>query len=149
MQVDPPLDTLPVFVRAGSILPHQPLIQHVGETPNGPLQLRVYPGPQCSGDLYMDDGDTLAYQHGETLRVHFTCTATSGGVQVDVAAPQGPYQPWFKELQIIVYATAKPSTVELDGKSISTWTQETNATSISGVPWSGQAHTVRVNLAAK
>jgi alpha-glucosidase len=148
VMVDPPLDTLPIFVRAGSILPQQPLIQHVGEIPRGPLQLRVYPGPQCGGDLYMDDGDTLAYQHGETLRVHFTCTATSGGVQVDVAAPQGPYQPWFKELQIIVYGTVKPSSVELDGKPTSSWTQEANATSISGVPWSGQAHTVRVNLAA-
>lgn len=147
--VDPPLDTLPVFVRAGSILPEQPLIQHVGETPNGPLQLRVYPGPQCSGDLYMDDGDTLAYQHGETLRVHFTCTVTPGGVQVNIAAPQGPYQPWFKELQVVVYGTTKPSSVELDGKSTSTWTQEANVTSISGVPWTGQARTVRVNLAAK
>jgi alpha-glucosidase len=136
-------------VRAGSILPQQPLIQHVGETPSGPLELRVYPGPQCSGDLYLDDGDTLAYQHGESLRVHFTCSVSPGGVQIDVAAAQGPYQPWFKDLQIVVYGvTVKPSSVELDGKPIATWSQVTNAALLSGIPWTGQAHTIRVNSSA-
>jgi alpha-glucosidase len=149
LQVDPPLDTLPVYVRAGSILPQQPLIQHVGETPSGPLELRVYPGPQCSGDLYLDDGDTLAYQHGESLRVHFSCSVSPSGVQIDVAAAQGPYQPWFKDLQIVVYGvTVKPSSVELDGKPIATWSQVTNAASLSGIPWTGQAHTIRVNSSA-
>ncbi len=149
LQVDPPLDTLPVYVRAGSILPQQPLIQHVGETPSGPLELRVYPGPQCGGDLYMDDGDTLAYQHGESLRLHFSCSVSPSGVQINVAAAQGPYQPWFKDLQILVYGvTVKPASVELDGKPTSTWSQEANATSISGITWTGQAHAIRVNLSA-
>ncbi len=148
-KVDPPLDTLPVYVRAGTILPQQPVVQYVGETPQGPLELRVYPGPQCSGDLYMDDGNTLAYQHGESLRVHFTCSATSSSVQVDVSAPQGPYQPWFKDLQVAVYGVnGKPSSVDLDGKPISTWSQEATAISISRIPWSARAHTVRVNLTA-
>jgi alpha-glucosidase len=149
LQVDPPLDTLPVYVRAGSILPQQPLIQHVGETPSGPLELRVYPGPQCSGDLYLDDGDTLAYQHGESLRVHFTCSVSTSGIQIEVGAAQGPYQPWFKDLQIVVYGvTVKPSSVELDGKPTSTWSHVTNTASLTGIPWTGQAHTIRVNLSA-
>jgi alpha-glucosidase len=149
LAVNPPLDTLPVYVRAGSILPQQPLIQHVGETPSGPLELRVYPGPQCSGDLYMDDGDTLAYQHGESLRIHFSCTVSPRGIQIDIAAAQGPYQPWFKDLQILVYGlSAKPSSVELDGKPLSTWNQMPNAASLSGIPWTGQAHTIRLSLSA-
>ena len=143
ISVDPPLDMLPVYVRAGAILTQQPVIQYVGEAPQGSLELRVYPGPQCSGDLYMDDGNTLAYQHGENLRAHFTCSAASGSVQVEISAPQGPYQPWFKDLQVSIYGvTGKPSSVELDGKPISTWKQEANAVSISGIPWSAQAHTV-------
>ncbi|MBI3474762.1 MAG: glycoside hydrolase family 31 protein [Acidobacteria bacterium] len=150
ISVDPPLDTLPVYVRAGSIVPQQPVIQHVGETPQGPLALHVYPGPQCSGDLYMDDGNTLAYQHGETLRVHFSCSADQGSVQVEIGAAQGPYQPWFKDMQIVVYGVAgKPSSVNLDGKAISSWSQKAGAVSISGVPWSASGHTVRVNLATK
>jgi len=42
--VHPALDTLPVYVREGSILPMQPLTQSTNETPKGPLLLRVYPG---------------------------------------------------------------------------------------------------------
>lgn len=149
IQVDPPLDTLPVYVRAGSILPQQPVVQYVGETPPGPLELRVYPGPQCSGDLYMDDGDTLAYQHGQMLRMHFSCSVSSSGIQIDIAAPQGPYQPWFKDLQVTVYGVSvKPSSVEVDGKAISTWKQDARATLISGIPWTTSAHTLRVNLSA-
>ncbi|HEX3821166.1 MAG TPA: TIM-barrel domain-containing protein, partial [Candidatus Sulfotelmatobacter sp.] len=71
--IHPPLDTLPVYVRAGSILPFQPLIQNTDETPNGPLELDVYPGPDCNGSLYLDDGHTFGYQHGEFLRQSFTC----------------------------------------------------------------------------
>ncbi len=62
---------LPVYVRGGSILPLQPLIQSTDETPNGPLELRVYPGQPCSGSLYLDDGHTFRYQHGEFLRQTF------------------------------------------------------------------------------
>ena len=149
VSVDPPLDTLPVYVRAGAILTQQPVIQHVGETPQGPLELRVYPGPQCAGDLYMDDGNTLAYQHGENLRVHFACSATPASVQVDISAPQGPFQPWFKDLQISIYGVAgKPLNVELDGKPISTWSQEASMVSIGGIPWSASAQTIRVKMGA-
>ncbi len=71
-KIHPALDTLPVYVRGGSILPMQPLIQSTDETPNGPLELRVYPGQPCAGSLYLDDGHTLGYQHGEFLRQTFT-----------------------------------------------------------------------------
>ncbi len=149
ISVNPPLDTLPVYVRAGAILPEQPVIQYVGEIPQGPLGLRVYPGPQCGGDLYMDDGNTLAYQHGDTMRAHFTCNASSESVEVDISAPQGPYQPWFKDLQVSIYGVAsRPSGVELDGKAISSWTHEAGAVSVSGIPWTASGHTVRVNLTA-
>lgn len=150
ISVDPPLDLLPVYVRAGAILTQQPVIQFVGETPQGPLELRVYPGPQCGGDLYTDDGNTLAYQRGENLRMHFSCTAAPGSVQVDISAAQGPYQPWFKNLQVSIYGVGgKPSRVELDGQPISSWSQEANAVTISGIPWSGRAQKVHVSLAGE
>jgi alpha-glucosidase len=145
--VDPPLDTLPVYVRGGAILPQQPVIQHVGEAPQGPLELRVYPGPQCAGNLYMDDGNTLAYQKSESLRMHFTCTATPNSVQIEVAAPQGPYQPWFKDMQIAVYGlSSKPASIDMDGKPLSRWRYEGNAVSISGIPFSATAKTIRLTM---
>ncbi len=44
----PRLDHLPVFVRPGTILPRQPLVQSTSETPKGPLQLDIYPGEDCT-----------------------------------------------------------------------------------------------------
>ena len=45
------LETLPVYVRGGSILPLQPLVQSTDQTPNGPLELRVYPGEKWTTDI--------------------------------------------------------------------------------------------------
>jgi alpha-glucosidase len=99
----PPLDTLPVYVRGGSILPMQSLIQNTDETPNGPLELHVYPGPQCSGALYLDDGHTFRYQHGDYLRQTFTCQADANSVRVDFSARQGSYRPWWKAVEVVIY----------------------------------------------
>ena len=101
--IHPTLDTLPVYVRGGSILPLQPLIQSTDETPNGPLELRVYPGQQCSGSLYLDDGHTLRYQHGEFLRQAFTCQSDGNSVRINFGARQGTYAPWWKTVEVVIY----------------------------------------------
>jgi alpha-glucosidase len=85
-KIHPVLRTLPVYVRAGSILPLQPLIQSTDEIPNGPLELHVYPGQQCGGSLYLDDGHTFGYQRGEFLRQNFTCQTDGGFVRVNFGA---------------------------------------------------------------
>jgi alpha-glucosidase len=144
-KVDPPLDTLPVYVRAGSILPEQPVVEYVGQEIKGPLTLRVYPGPDCSGDLYSDDGDTLAYQKGDSLRMHFTCEATAGQVNVHIPAGDGPYHPWFKELQLAVYGTPSIREVQVDGKAVKTKLKD-GTLEIGGIPWNSQAHDVHITL---
>jgi len=150
LSVNPPLDTLPVYVRAGTILPQQPVVQYVGEAPQGPLELRVYPGPNCAGDLYMDDGNTLAYQRGDTLRLHFACSVTAGSIEVSIAGAQGPYQPWFKGLEVSVYGvTGKPSSVEMDGKALTSWKQDAGVVVVSGIPWTGSPHSIRLNVPSK
>ena len=143
-KVDPPLDTLPVYVRAGSILPEQPVIEYVGQDIKGPLTLRVYPGPDCSGDLYADDGDTLAYQKGDFVRIHFTCEAAAGQVKVHISAGDGPYHPWFKELQLAVYGAGSVREVQVDGQAVKKWKAQARAVQIEGIPWTSTAHDVQV-----
>ncbi len=58
------LDRVPMFVRAGSILPLGPEMQYTGETPWDNLELRVYPGADGSFALYEDEGDGYAYEQG-------------------------------------------------------------------------------------
>jgi alpha-glucosidase len=102
-RIHPPLDTMPVYVRGGSILPTQPLIQNMDEIPNGPLELHVYPGPQCGGSIYLDDGHTFRYQQGEFLRQAFSCQVDGNSVRVSFNARQGSYAPWWKNIEVLIY----------------------------------------------
>jgi alpha-glucosidase len=101
--IHPTLETLPVYVRGGSIVPMQPLVQSTDQTPMGPLELRVYPGENCKGSVYLDDGHTFAYQHGEYLRQEFTCQAEPHAVSVQIGAQQGGYTPWWKTIEVVIY----------------------------------------------
>ncbi len=102
-EIHPPLETMPVYVRGGSILPLQPLIQNTDETPKGPLELHVYPGPQCSGSLYVDDGHSFRYQHGEYLRQTFTCQSDGNSMRLNFHAREGSYTPWWKFVEVVIY----------------------------------------------
>jgi len=113
--IEPKLDTLPVFVREGAIIPMQPLTQSTEETPRGPLTLRVYPGKECYGSLYADDGKTFAYQRGEFLRLDFSCKTTPDGLRLHVSERQGKFVPWWQELRVEVYGwDANAATMSLD-----------------------------------
>lgn len=102
-KVHPKLDTLPVYVRGGSVLPMQPLIQNTDETPGGPLELRVYPGDDCSGALYLDDGHTFAYQQGKFLRQAITCQSDANSVKIKFHQREGSYQQWWKFMELVIY----------------------------------------------
>jgi len=101
--IHPALETMPVYVRGGSILPLQPLIQNTDEVPSGPLELRVYPGSQCSGSIYFDDGHTFRYQQGEYLRQAFSCQSDANSMRLTFHARQGSYPPWWKFIEVVVY----------------------------------------------
>ena len=102
-KIHPRLETMPVYVRGGSILPMQPLVQNTEEMPKGPLELRVYPGSQCSGSVYLDDGHTFAYQSGEYLRQSFSCQSDDKGMRITFHARQGSYAPWWKFIEVVVF----------------------------------------------
>jgi alpha-D-xyloside xylohydrolase len=59
-----PYDQIPVFVRAGSIIPYGPDVQYVGEKPSDPLTLYVYAGADGEFTLYEDQGTTFDYEKG-------------------------------------------------------------------------------------
>lgn len=96
----PRLDRLPVFVRAGAIVPRQPLAQSTAETPSGPIELHIYPGPDCRGALYWDDGVSVA---GSSLRQTVRCTVTPQGLTLDFGKREGAYQPWWKEIAVTIH----------------------------------------------
>ena len=58
-----PIDTMPLFVRAGSVIPYGPAIEYAMEKPD-PVELRVYRGASGAFTLYEDEGDNYDYEKG-------------------------------------------------------------------------------------
>lgn len=147
LKLAPALDTIPIYVRAGAIIPQQPVIQHTGETPNGPLELRVYPGPDCSGSLYQDDGRTFAYTRGEYRRVQFTCRAAENSVRLNISGPEGSFAAWWRSVQIEVYGAERAPRELLIGRTpIKDWKHDAAARKVVlTVPESGTALEIQVN----
>ena len=105
--VMPELEHLPIFVRAGSIVPRQPLVQSTAETPRGALEIAVYPGPDCNGSVYLDDGVSLAYRRGAFLRTGFACeTAIDGSLSIEIGTREGSFDPWWETLELVVHDVA-------------------------------------------
>jgi alpha-glucosidase len=75
-----PLDTIPLFVRAGTILPMTKPIEHTGEKVDE-IILAVYPGKKTTGYLYEDDGASFDYERGEYSLTNFTWA--NGELKVD------------------------------------------------------------------
>lgn len=122
LELHPNLDELPLYVRAGAILPMQNVIQYTGQTPAGPLELRVYPGSNCHGGLYQDDGHTYDYQKGVFLRVTYSCTLETAGVTVNSHIEQNGFKPWWNTAEVKIYGLAtSPKEVRLGDKSVSGW----------------------------
>jgi alpha-glucosidase len=120
------LDQMPLYVRAGAILPEGPLVQSTMETPNGPLELRVYPssdrGADCSGSLYLDDGHTNAYQKDGFVRIGYSCQVSENSVTVSSTAWQGSYQPWWTNIKLEVFGAAnEPKEVREGGHVVNGW----------------------------
>ncbi len=90
VRVEAPLETVPLFVRGGAILPTGPEMNYVGERPSDPLRFEIYPDAdgRASGALYEDDGATIAYRQGVLRR---TEVGYRDGA-VEMGAPVGTFQ---------------------------------------------------------
>ena len=109
-------DRVPMFVRAGSILPLGPEVQYVGEKAWDNLELRVYPGADGDFTLYEDEGDGYNYEKGiyATITFHWnnkTRTLTIGN-------RKGEYPGMLKTRQFtIVLPDGTTTTIDYDGTS--------------------------------
>jgi alpha-glucosidase (family GH31 glycosyl hydrolase) len=63
------LETLPLYVRAGAVLPMGPLKQYTTEIVDGPFTLTVFPGANGACSLYEDDGESFDFRNGQFTRI--------------------------------------------------------------------------------
>ena len=127
ISLHPRIDEVPLYVRAGAILPMQPVVQSTAEKPNGPLELRVYlpsgiPAQNCGGSLYQDDGHTFGYQKGEFLRVSYACETSTGFTTVTSTVEQTGYRPWWNSIALTTYGVVtSPKEVRLGDRILTDW----------------------------
>jgi len=79
------LETIPMYVRAGSILPIGPVKQFTSEKSDGPLLLSIYPGADGSFLLYEDDGTSFNYRNGEWMGIQMGWSESRRTLQLDLA----------------------------------------------------------------
>ena len=84
------LDKVPMFVRAGSILPLGPEMQYVGEKSWDNLEIRVYPGADGEFTLYEDEGDNYNYEKGYYSNIIFKWNNRTR--TLSISARQGGYK---------------------------------------------------------
>jgi alpha-glucosidase len=139
------INELPVYVRGGAIIPMQALVQSTAETPKGPLELHVFPGPDCKGSLYSDDGHSFNYQRGEYLRTTYHCAISKDGVGVLIGKREGSFAPWWSQVEVVVYgiSSAKAQAM-LDGKVVaSSYDAVMHALHVL-IPESAEGHEIRI-----
>jgi alpha-glucosidase len=119
LTVSAPLDTLPLFIRQGVILPLGPEMQYSWERPFDPLTLAIYQGAGLSHDtehtvtLYEDDGETTRYQTGAWVRTPFRLQAAAEGLMFRIGEAQGRYAGYHPERTYLLDIHQQPSVREV------------------------------------
>jgi alpha-glucosidase (family GH31 glycosyl hydrolase) len=116
---DAPLETVPMFVRAGAIIPIAPEMNYTGEKPQDPITFSIYPDDQGSASttLYEDDGISPAYKQGGFRRTTVNVKRVGLGYGVTISAPQGSYNPGARKFAFIVRSAGRTPRVVTNNDS--------------------------------
>jgi alpha-D-xyloside xylohydrolase len=127
-----PYERMPLFVRAGSIVPTGPAIQHTGNNSHAPLTLNVYTGADGSFSVYEDDGVSRQYLNGKYARIPLSWNEAAR--TLTIGARQGSYAGMAGKRTINVrwMTPGRARTLDLDA--------QTDAT----ITYDGKAQTVRM-----
>jgi len=117
--VEAPIDRIPIFVRAGAIIPMQQVVEYVDQAPLNPLTLEIYPEGNSTRPYYEDDGISFACQRGGFLLRRFSVSQQGGAVRVQISAREGHYTPPARSLVLKVHGQpCLPRLVQVGGKTL-------------------------------
>jgi alpha-glucosidase/alpha-D-xyloside xylohydrolase len=112
------LATLPLYVRAGSILPLDPVRQYVSQSSSEPTTIRVYPGADGRFILYDDDGQSLQYLKGSAMWIAFTWNDTERSLRITLDS-RSSVKPSPRDFRVEVAPDNTPKWVTFDGAPMS------------------------------
>jgi alpha-glucosidase/alpha-D-xyloside xylohydrolase len=112
------LETMPLHIRAGAILPLGPVKQFVDEPADAPVTLVVYPGADGAAALYEDDGKTFNYRKGESMRIEMNWRNADRRLTVRLARGSRMQPPASRTFEVRVAGERGAKTVVFDGRSL-------------------------------
>jgi len=96
------LEDMPIYVKAGSIIPIEPIRQYVDQPVNDPMKILIYTGENGTYQLYEDDGQTLDYKNGEYHLTNFQWDDTNRVLTISPADVNDDFKKEKKQLRIIL-----------------------------------------------
>jgi alpha-glucosidase (family GH31 glycosyl hydrolase) len=111
------LATMPLYVKAGAIVPIGPVKQYTGEVSNEPVVLKVYPGADGTMTLYEDDGASFDYEKGAFTRI--VCSWNDGARTLSLKADAGGKMPHERVFVVELVGVEGNKRVVMSGTSAS------------------------------
>lgn len=110
IRVAAPLETVPMFVRAGAIIPTAPAMNYIGERLWDPVTFLIYPDDSGTAGtvLYEDDGATVGYRKGSFRRMRVDISRSGAGYVVTTGAPEGTYNPGARKFVFEIKSERPP-----------------------------------------
>ena len=113
--VDAPYERIPVYAKAGSIIPVGPDIEYAGQKEAEPITLVVYAGADAVFDFYNDEGVNYNYEKGEFARVRLTYTDASR--TLTIGTREGHYPGMSKSQQFNIVLVTSEKSIALSYKA--------------------------------
>ena len=104
-----PYERMPIFVKAGSIIPVGPEIQHTAEKQDGPIDIYVYTGKDGDFALYEDEGTNYGYEQGQFSSIRFTWSEEANSLTIHAREGSFEGMPSERTFRIRVVSPEKPA----------------------------------------
>lgn len=115
IKVEAPLNQIPLFVKAGAIVPMGEKVQYTNEKKWNHLEIRVYEGADGKFTLYEDEGDNYNYENGNYSTIEFNWDNTKKILTIN--QPEGSFEGMLNERQFRIIKISENSNKENEIKS--------------------------------
>lgn len=144
-----PIERMPLFVRAGSIIPMAPDMEYTSQRPVDPLLVDVYAGKPATFRIYEDDGISLDYRQGSYAWTPISLAAVNDGeTRVEIGPNEGRYngQLRSRRYEVRVHGLLKPTIVRVNGRELREARAQECGEGCGGWVWDdqGRVSTVRI-----
>jgi alpha-D-xyloside xylohydrolase len=111
-----PVETIPLYIKAGSIIPMGPFLQYATEKPADPVEIRIYPGADGTFVLYEDENNNYNYEKGVFSTIAFKWNDAKHQLSIDKRKGTFPGISEKRTFQIVIVDNNKGTGTGITGK---------------------------------